>query len=438
MPYGWDMNDAAATTAQPPATVYEIPAERLSLFKSKMDALIKRAARLGFEPPTYTVGQSFDKIATRHATSMSGTDTREWIEAYPVTVFGSAPQFEGWSFMATADYEDGAAEPIFRSAVRNGAQIPERYRTLGPLCEHCNKIRSRKACYLLMNTDGSIKQVGKSCLRDFLGHASPENIASLASVLLEIRDLGSLEDLSGLGGGSFCPATLTYLAWVVCEIRENGWLPRSKADGYEGTRMATADAAMSRYGEHREAAKSSRMAKCPAYTAEDMARAQEALAWARAVDTAGSDYLHNVRVAARRESVGRNDGLIASIIAAYDRAMERTRERGVSEYVGTVGQRLRGIKVVVDRVINIEGFSSSRFSSSDAYLHLMRDEAGNRLVWKSTSATLEVGRTYMLTGTVKQHEDHAKYGKQTKLTRCTTEMVTFTAANDATEAAKSA
>jgi hypothetical protein len=44
----------------------------------------------------------------------------------------------------------------------------------------------------------------------------------------------------------------------------------------------------------------------------------------------------------------------------------------------------------------------------------------------------------MLTGTVKQHEDHAKYGKQTKLTRCTTEMVTFTAANDATEAAKSA
>lgn len=46
-----------------------------------------------------------------------------------------------------------------------GIEVPERYYTTTPVCEHCNSKRYRKNTYIVRNkTTGEFKQVGKSCL----------------------------------------------------------------------------------------------------------------------------------------------------------------------------------------------------------------------------------------------------------------------------------
>ena len=65
-------------------------------------------------------------------------------------------------------------------------------------------------------------------------------------------------------------------------------------------------------------------------------------------------------------------------------------------------------------------------------LYIMVDADGNKFTWKSSSKTLETGSTYKIDGTVKEHRDDPKYGKQTVLSRCAAELVGFEVADDAT------
>jgi len=55
------------------------------------------------------------------------------------------------------------------------------------ICEHCNTKRDRNSIYILQNkNDSSRLLVGKSCLKDFTGHASPELIAQALRYLQTI------------------------------------------------------------------------------------------------------------------------------------------------------------------------------------------------------------------------------------------------------------
>lgn len=393
--------------------VYQIPEQNLSRFRAKFDALIRRAAKLKFPAPSYKVGAS--REVKRAMEDLDGSTYPEWFTLYDVTVEGAAPQFDGWKFHSTVDYEEGSASVIFRT-VRGSSPVPERFRTLGSICEHCKTKRRRSAVYLLAHDDGRVLQVGKSCLKDFLGHASPENIAAVAELIMELS--GGMGAEESLGGHAGSPDTKCYLSFVALEIRKHGWLAKSKCLDEQSS---TSVAAMGRLFDHTKAARDRCQAKTEKPSDDDRARAATALEWARGID-ADSDYLFNLKAAASREGVGKNAGLIASIIPAWDRMMAATRERPVTEFVGVVGQRMKGktaLTLTVDKVIPIMGGEWG-----DSSLHIMVDAAGNKLTWKSSTKTLETGSTYTVTGTVKEHRDD-KYGKQTVLSRCVVELVGF-------------
>lgn len=69
-----------------------------------------------------------------------------------------------------------------------GIEVPERYYTTTPVCEHCNSKRYRKNTYIVRNkTTGEFKQVGKSCLKDFTHGMSAEAVTQYMSLFDTFR-----------------------------------------------------------------------------------------------------------------------------------------------------------------------------------------------------------------------------------------------------------
>lgn len=85
-------------------------------------------------------------------------------------------------------------------------------------------------------------------------------------------------------------------------------------------------------------------------------------------------------------------------------------ESSPSKFQGQVGDRLE-LTLTVKKVFEKEGYYGN------SALHIFSDEAGNVYTWNTSSKTLEVGRTYRLKGTVKEHTCFRNVN-QTILTRC--------------------
>ena len=81
------------------------------------------------------------------------------------------------------------------------------------------------------------------------------------------------------------------------------------------------------------------------------------------------------------------------------------------EYVGEIGDR-DVFELKIEKVIGLDGYYGH------SSMHIMTDANGNTFVWNTATKTLEVGTTYNLKGTIKDHKEY-KGVKQTILTRCT-------------------
>lgn len=80
------------------------------------------------------------------------------------------------------------------------------------------------------------------------------------------------------------------------------------------------------------------------------------------------------------------------------------------EYVGEVGDRTI-FDLTVKKAIGLDSYYGH------STMHVMEDANGNTFVWTTASRTLEVGTTYTMKGTIKDHSEY-KGVKQTILSRC--------------------
>ena len=81
-----------------------------------------------------------------------------------------------------------------------------------------------------------------------------------------------------------------------------------------------------------------------------------------------------------------------------------------SKWQGEVGDRLEKV-LTVTKVIPIEGYYGN------STMHIFSDPEENIYIWTTAAKTLEVGKTYIIRGTVKEHKSF-KNVPQTILTRC--------------------
>lgn len=101
---------------------------------------------------------------------------RSWqtvVEGHWVRVWGGAPpSLEGWTLAARVTHLTDAetGEPVNVFDPVPGVEIPEEFRNRDRVCDHCKARRLRKYTFVCRNeTTGEWVQVGSTCLRDFLG-----------------------------------------------------------------------------------------------------------------------------------------------------------------------------------------------------------------------------------------------------------------------------
>jgi len=403
--------------------VFLIPNENLVVLQAKVAKLNKTAAKLDCEPITLAYEPAED-IIIEH-----GENKGEVIERTYVAVKGSTPKLAGWSFVATLEHdedEQGNRDSIIRRIPTFEGEVDlSAYRNATPEnCDHCHTKRYRNDTYIVQHEDGTLKQVGSNCLKDFLGHGNPAAIARFCEHIASLfEEFGEGEEYEGFNGPSFERRIQTdfFMSHVACMIRENGWTSRGVAR--ETGKLATADQAE---GNIRAERKQEKENGIPAWTSpedQDIATAEKAIAWVRNLTeeeitpTDRSDYLYNLYTVVKKDSIRyRQAGIAASAISAQARAEQRELQRKadaegrLDEFIGEIKER-RIFKFRVERVFSYE----SDYGYDTYYKNILRDETGAALIWNG-SYGLEQGSTYQGKFTIKDHRE-SKYGKQTFINR---------------------
>jgi len=392
---------------------YEIPSDNMGELARRFATLAKRAKKLKLPEPTFReIGEPTRKEKKHPVTGL--TEKVYLLHHIVVDPGLSEVKVTGWTFIATVQCtEEGN---IIRKVGQ--AEVPAEYRTITNKCDHCSTSRNRKDVYLLHHEKDGYKVVGRNCLIDYFG-TDALMYAERAQYLADLSD--SIEDdefgFGGGGGGPKYYALEDYLSHVAQCIKLEGWMSRGRARKMDGYVQATADIA------YLHMTPSARPPKWhPLYSVIDLESfelAEKAIEWA--ADLEGeeiADYLHNIRVIARRAVCeGRDMGLGASIVSAYQRHLNSLRmkelaaRRGeVATHVGTVGDRSL-FNLHVENVITCDG----QYGTS--YLHILGDKDMNCFKWFSSGTTLETGKDYLLKGTIKKHDEYRGV-KQNLLSRC--------------------
>jgi hypothetical protein len=403
------------------SSTHIVPVDCISDLQKKIDKLNRKAVKIGTTPITLTLG---DKII------LSETYDHEWVvrtaddkrrfgprtvECQEVTVAGEAPKYDGWMFIATL--EPVGDKNLIRAI--EGIEGLSAYRETVGICEHCNKTRRRNDTYVVQHNDGTRKVVGKSCLKDFLGHTNPNQLAAWAAMILQLEEIAAGyadEDAYERCGTSSWPLE-EFLPAVSGCIRANGWASRTAAKENFGT-VSTADQVLyvlqMPHGEKRNKAYAE-----IAPSQREIDRASAALQWCQdGVDFADNDYLMNLNVIAQAGSTtAKQAGYAASMLIAHakfeDRELERKKrdERPESHHIGNIGERLE-MTLTCERIHEVE----SDYGCSG--IHKLVDQDGNDLTWfASGSATwIDEGETVTVKATVKKH-DEFRGRKQTIVNR---------------------
>ena len=167
---------------------FHIPAFNLPQLEEKMAKLSKRAKRL----KSGDVG--FRVLRTYEAPSKGEADLEFYRTMHEIEVFGPRPKFAGWSFVGRLDFKNGREDMPIRAMVPGETLSENFYMVDAKRCDHCGYRRRRNDSFVLRHDDGREMLVGRSCLKDFLGHASPEKLARLAEIVAEMDDL-QLDDV---------------------------------------------------------------------------------------------------------------------------------------------------------------------------------------------------------------------------------------------------
>jgi len=420
--------------------LYHIPEYKFETLKGQIAKLNKRAAKLGVpaikcevkgeemfeewvtmtvdchtQKGWYPLGHSFPKTA--HFPNGIGLEkTGRMLRKVIADVEGQTPKFAGWTFAATI--QTTTEGNLLRTAPDFEGKLDTKYRDCTPFCDHCRVNRKRNDTFIVVHDSGEQKQVGRQCIKDFLGHANPESLAKWAELMFSLSETcaGSEEEDSDCeyGGGSRQPRLISveiFLNYVAELVLQFGFVSRKQAS--EKLCTSTADSAL----ESMFPRPSKTNVIVPSEKAKELAATAREYVVTRLSDKEElSDFEHNSLVAAKCEGIElRTTGIAAYIIAYYQRETERELERAkrpTGEHFGEIKKRYKG------QAFTYMGSGSTDSVYGVVWFHRFTTKEGNTAVWATGSALqVEQGKEITLDYSVKEHSEY-KGQKQTYITRC--------------------
>ena len=380
-------------------TTYKINDTALEKIQALAEKLSKRAIKLGLAPI------AINAIGETWKTNDEGYSWR----LTEIEIIGESPVIAGWKFLASLDHTLGNS-PVIRSLV----EVKSSWRSASPRCVHCNANRVRNHTYVLVNEAGEEKQVGSSCLKDFLGHADPSKVAALFEECGELLDYAQKsdgdfdEERSGKSSRFFDVAK--FLAYVALRIRTDGFfISRKMIEEGKASGSTTGQSALTAmFDKSQDKDRPSE---------KDYELTSLVLDWAANLEPENT-YQSNLKAIANSEAIDNSHtGLAASIFPAYNYAHPVVpADKKVSEYFGTVGEKFNLILTVAKTVC----LGDSPYNRYDVrWLVTFKDENGNDFSWFTTGdwSTEDEGKKFAVKGTIKEHKEY-KGIKQTIITRC--------------------
>lgn len=407
-------------------TVYEVPEQNFGWLKEKVEALNKRAEKLGVEPIRMTViaetiKQTLDR-RVRDAVEASLVAIDGWNGSYlmvkflTIEVIGEAPVLAGWRFIGTIQHvqDNGDSATILRAVP--GQKIPDQYRDADPRwCDQCRTKQLRNDTFVVQSVETTeTKRVGRNCLKDFIGHPKPEMYADWAEKLSLLDDLFKAachETSEGRLDDRYFP-TEVYLAVVTETIARWGWTSGKMARDAEERgehRTRTRDIATEWFINSTDDRSVWRDIKVSQASVD---RAKEALAWARdesgllglVVRKPDNDYLYNLKEVSKLDALNyRMLGIAASLIPAWERETRGPEPKtSTSTHFGTVGVRTTTIFKLIEK----RNFMSSYSGESMTILRFETPE-GDIAVWfTGGDHGMKQGATYRVKATIKRHDEY--------------------------------
>lgn len=391
----------------------DVPVEHLAKVLKRVKAAQAKAGRLGVPVPTVSVGEHRLVPDPRWQDgSDDWADKAPKIIAAPVTV--EAPEhlgLPGYTLLARVDRLPDGSPLVVRTPGTEGIPLPA-IESAG-YCDHCRAVRRRRETFLVHGPDGT-HQVGRQCLRDFLG-ADPEALlwwSSWTRSLVEGYEeaWGSASDLYYL--------TDSVLLLASRVAARAGYLSASKREALFGRRQAgdppppdTTKAIVLDWfspptsRRDREALDKIE-AKFP--LDEDAQRLYEATRGALDVlQPNGNEWLQNVALVTSQDEIDpKHLGIAVSAVLLGLRAIEDSQPKPeapeiVSRPLGAVGERLRALPVTVTFIRHFDSEWGTR-----TLIKVRAEEAEADLLWWASGYLSDdiVGQQRALTGTVKAHE----------------------------------
>lgn len=277
------------------------------------------------------------------------------------------------------------------------------WRSLSPRCEHCGGNHGQKVTFIVRDSEGNEKQVGRTCLKDYCG-IDPQRVGllnKLEDLFLDL-DVERYDFINRPAVPAY--STMEALALAIRLQNQYGYTSSSEGDHSNKARLLH----LMRDGERP--------------TEKELQEAEAMAAVILTFDQAQAyqNSLDNVWVLLRSGYCKCSHfGYIAYGPLAFDRYKQRlareaeweaakNAERQASDYVGKVGER-----ITVD-VADVKLLTSWEGEWGFTFLYKIIDTAGNVLIWYASRTIKEAKK---LRATVKDHSERDGI-KQTIVTRC--------------------
>lgn len=390
-------------------TVRLTPAEYYAT-ATKLAKINERAAKRGFTGRFDLTGERVEVT-----TNEFGLPIKEVF--YDATITGETPKYNGWTFLARVD----RVGETFTLATSPGVEHVDRSLVRLGECDHCHQARHRNNTYLVQSETGEVKNVGSTCIKDFLGWEG--RFAFFSTHEVEEDALGG-----GSGWGERAYSVETILTVAHAAIRAFGWVPSSQRDyGKEPSSDVVRRVLGIIQTDPRDRFHYQIVGE---YADEAVERAATVRSFILSDEFSGdSTYVDNLKAAL---AVGndmveaRQIGLLASAPQAYIRHLETAAERAAkqarwaaekdakahSEYLGEVKD-----KIEFTGVISAIKWIPKEFGTTVLYTIVTPD--GNVVKWFASREALgdKEGVEVSLAGTIKKLDDYHG-NKATVVTRC--------------------
>lgn len=386
-----------------------IPLENVEHLQARFVELVKKADRLKLPAPQLILGEvySVERKFDRQDGFMLAEPVLDFYQRVEVTGEGIDKPISYGTHHIVGVYNHEYERVMYNSFAPDTKPRPEydaRFRQKNVShCDHCNRTLRRNNTYLIASEDGEQMLVGSSCMTSFIPLG--KSVESIVAYYKSVFDTYLNDELFDEG---YCvdpmrrfQSTAAFFARVVLVRTLTNVSPTDKEGMNNMIAQFASPAVVAEYA-----------------TTEDVVaarqKAQEVIDWwvAREGDLGEFDYKLQTIAMSQYMRV-RDERVAAWAVHSWFKASAPVIVEGANEFLGTEGERLNKIEVVLERA---QFLYENDYGTT--YLYVFKTPDGNTIVWKTSPRDLDEGTRLLISGRVKEHTEYNGV-KQTVITRPT-------------------